>query len=278
MIGTLCEIHPGERKKKFCKEPNCLERLCSYCVQERHSSHEVIEFSDFLADIKGEKEKSTLNKGKVLSEYKQLLNSLEHLQRQLVDINSKVRVKEKKLRFSIESRLKILSDEIASQQGKAQKVLEIAIEDISAAKNDLAKSIDIITKKAEHIMLKGDTCDIKQFFGMIAKNLLIEQEKLRGLAKESCKEFGILQEIEQKISIDNYFTVPPVKHNESPVQMSVKQSSHTRTKTVVSMNSKARPISAGKVRNSIRVQSLSLIHICRCRRYAVCRSRWSPDH
>eukprot|EP00826_Nyctotherus_ovalis_P027476 TRINITY_DN21478_c0_g1_i1.p1 TRINITY_DN21478_c0_g1~~TRINITY_DN21478_c0_g1_i1.p1 ORF type:complete len:105 (-),score=10.50 TRINITY_DN21478_c0_g1_i1:11-325(-) len=23
---------------------------------------------------------------------------------------------------------------------------------------------------------------------------------------------------------------------------------------------------------------LSLIHICRCRRYAVCRSRWSPYH
>eukprot|EP00826_Nyctotherus_ovalis_P031433 TRINITY_DN25122_c0_g1_i1.p1 TRINITY_DN25122_c0_g1~~TRINITY_DN25122_c0_g1_i1.p1 ORF type:complete len:151 (-),score=34.84 TRINITY_DN25122_c0_g1_i1:11-463(-) len=23
---------------------------------------------------------------------------------------------------------------------------------------------------------------------------------------------------------------------------------------------------------------LSLIHICRCRRYAVCRSRWSPTH
>eukprot|EP00826_Nyctotherus_ovalis_P031001 TRINITY_DN24758_c0_g1_i2.p1 TRINITY_DN24758_c0_g1~~TRINITY_DN24758_c0_g1_i2.p1 ORF type:complete len:107 (+),score=1.20 TRINITY_DN24758_c0_g1_i2:155-475(+) len=23
---------------------------------------------------------------------------------------------------------------------------------------------------------------------------------------------------------------------------------------------------------------LSLIHICRCRRYAVCRSRWSPEH
>eukprot|EP00826_Nyctotherus_ovalis_P048168 TRINITY_DN5642_c0_g1_i2.p2 TRINITY_DN5642_c0_g1~~TRINITY_DN5642_c0_g1_i2.p2 ORF type:complete len:115 (-),score=28.22 TRINITY_DN5642_c0_g1_i2:10-354(-) len=26
------------------------------------------------------------------------------------------------------------------------------------------------------------------------------------------------------------------------------------------------------------VQDLSLIHICRCRRYAVCRSRWSPYH
>eukprot|EP00826_Nyctotherus_ovalis_P050650 TRINITY_DN6239_c0_g1_i1.p1 TRINITY_DN6239_c0_g1~~TRINITY_DN6239_c0_g1_i1.p1 ORF type:complete len:123 (-),score=46.03 TRINITY_DN6239_c0_g1_i1:7-375(-) len=24
--------------------------------------------------------------------------------------------------------------------------------------------------------------------------------------------------------------------------------------------------------------NLSLIHICRCRRYAVCRSRWSPNH
>eukprot|EP00826_Nyctotherus_ovalis_P004480 TRINITY_DN10977_c0_g1_i1.p3 TRINITY_DN10977_c0_g1~~TRINITY_DN10977_c0_g1_i1.p3 ORF type:complete len:108 (+),score=27.18 TRINITY_DN10977_c0_g1_i1:243-566(+) len=26
------------------------------------------------------------------------------------------------------------------------------------------------------------------------------------------------------------------------------------------------------------VSWLSLIHICRCRRYAVCRSRWSPYH
>eukprot|EP00826_Nyctotherus_ovalis_P008755 TRINITY_DN12274_c0_g2_i1.p1 TRINITY_DN12274_c0_g2~~TRINITY_DN12274_c0_g2_i1.p1 ORF type:complete len:161 (+),score=21.41 TRINITY_DN12274_c0_g2_i1:61-543(+) len=26
------------------------------------------------------------------------------------------------------------------------------------------------------------------------------------------------------------------------------------------------------------VPELSLIHICRCRRYAVCRSRWSPYH
>eukprot|EP00826_Nyctotherus_ovalis_P059503 TRINITY_DN8281_c0_g1_i2.p1 TRINITY_DN8281_c0_g1~~TRINITY_DN8281_c0_g1_i2.p1 ORF type:complete len:133 (-),score=15.14 TRINITY_DN8281_c0_g1_i2:23-379(-) len=26
------------------------------------------------------------------------------------------------------------------------------------------------------------------------------------------------------------------------------------------------------------IKSLSLIHICRCRRYAVCRSRWSPYH
>eukprot|EP00826_Nyctotherus_ovalis_P007911 TRINITY_DN12035_c0_g1_i7.p1 TRINITY_DN12035_c0_g1~~TRINITY_DN12035_c0_g1_i7.p1 ORF type:complete len:112 (-),score=20.49 TRINITY_DN12035_c0_g1_i7:25-360(-) len=26
------------------------------------------------------------------------------------------------------------------------------------------------------------------------------------------------------------------------------------------------------------IKKLSLIHICRCRRYAVCRSRWSPYH
>eukprot|EP00826_Nyctotherus_ovalis_P027082 TRINITY_DN21117_c0_g1_i1.p2 TRINITY_DN21117_c0_g1~~TRINITY_DN21117_c0_g1_i1.p2 ORF type:complete len:127 (-),score=36.19 TRINITY_DN21117_c0_g1_i1:10-390(-) len=26
------------------------------------------------------------------------------------------------------------------------------------------------------------------------------------------------------------------------------------------------------------LRRLSLIHICRCRRYAVCRSRWSPYH
>eukprot|EP00826_Nyctotherus_ovalis_P060930 TRINITY_DN8611_c0_g1_i1.p1 TRINITY_DN8611_c0_g1~~TRINITY_DN8611_c0_g1_i1.p1 ORF type:complete len:215 (+),score=27.43 TRINITY_DN8611_c0_g1_i1:30-674(+) len=31
-------------------------------------------------------------------------------------------------------------------------------------------------------------------------------------------------------------------------------------------------------RNARILGSLSLIHICRCRRYAVCRSRWSPYH
>eukprot|EP00826_Nyctotherus_ovalis_P055801 TRINITY_DN7450_c0_g1_i1.p2 TRINITY_DN7450_c0_g1~~TRINITY_DN7450_c0_g1_i1.p2 ORF type:complete len:107 (+),score=9.19 TRINITY_DN7450_c0_g1_i1:306-626(+) len=30
--------------------------------------------------------------------------------------------------------------------------------------------------------------------------------------------------------------------------------------------------------NLLIVKDLSLIHICRCRRYAVCRSRWSPYH
>eukprot|EP00826_Nyctotherus_ovalis_P032847 TRINITY_DN26454_c0_g1_i1.p1 TRINITY_DN26454_c0_g1~~TRINITY_DN26454_c0_g1_i1.p1 ORF type:complete len:172 (+),score=51.56 TRINITY_DN26454_c0_g1_i1:145-660(+) len=33
-----------------------------------------------------------------------------------------------------------------------------------------------------------------------------------------------------------------------------------------------------KVMSEMELQSLSLIHICRCRRYAVCRSRWSPYH
>eukprot|EP00826_Nyctotherus_ovalis_P018386 TRINITY_DN15506_c0_g2_i1.p2 TRINITY_DN15506_c0_g2~~TRINITY_DN15506_c0_g2_i1.p2 ORF type:complete len:147 (-),score=47.36 TRINITY_DN15506_c0_g2_i1:12-452(-) len=37
----------------------------------------------------------------------------------------------------------------------------------------------------------------------------------------------------------------------------------------------------GKDRNPAEIignSDLSLIHICRCRRYAVCRSRWSPYH
>eukprot|EP00826_Nyctotherus_ovalis_P012365 TRINITY_DN13264_c0_g3_i1.p1 TRINITY_DN13264_c0_g3~~TRINITY_DN13264_c0_g3_i1.p1 ORF type:complete len:174 (-),score=35.73 TRINITY_DN13264_c0_g3_i1:20-541(-) len=33
-----------------------------------------------------------------------------------------------------------------------------------------------------------------------------------------------------------------------------------------------------KERRKAVLQYLSLIHICRCRRYAVCRSRWSPYH
>eukprot|EP00826_Nyctotherus_ovalis_P056140 TRINITY_DN7527_c0_g1_i5.p1 TRINITY_DN7527_c0_g1~~TRINITY_DN7527_c0_g1_i5.p1 ORF type:complete len:225 (+),score=35.52 TRINITY_DN7527_c0_g1_i5:158-832(+) len=33
-----------------------------------------------------------------------------------------------------------------------------------------------------------------------------------------------------------------------------------------------------KANDEYKVMRLSLIHICRCRRYAVCRSRWSPYH
>eukprot|EP00826_Nyctotherus_ovalis_P054579 TRINITY_DN7158_c0_g1_i27.p1 TRINITY_DN7158_c0_g1~~TRINITY_DN7158_c0_g1_i27.p1 ORF type:complete len:131 (-),score=27.67 TRINITY_DN7158_c0_g1_i27:16-408(-) len=33
-----------------------------------------------------------------------------------------------------------------------------------------------------------------------------------------------------------------------------------------------------KLNNDETNYELSLIHICRCRRYAVCRSRWSPYH
>eukprot|EP00826_Nyctotherus_ovalis_P035113 TRINITY_DN2985_c0_g1_i1.p1 TRINITY_DN2985_c0_g1~~TRINITY_DN2985_c0_g1_i1.p1 ORF type:complete len:179 (+),score=53.18 TRINITY_DN2985_c0_g1_i1:457-993(+) len=33
-----------------------------------------------------------------------------------------------------------------------------------------------------------------------------------------------------------------------------------------------------EVKVNLAVLQLSLIHICRCRRYAVCRSRWSPYH
>eukprot|EP00826_Nyctotherus_ovalis_P023251 TRINITY_DN17883_c0_g1_i1.p1 TRINITY_DN17883_c0_g1~~TRINITY_DN17883_c0_g1_i1.p1 ORF type:complete len:250 (-),score=65.83 TRINITY_DN17883_c0_g1_i1:15-764(-) len=35
---------------------------------------------------------------------------------------------------------------------------------------------------------------------------------------------------------------------------------------------------ANNLDNKKNVYKLSLIHICRCRRYAVCRSRWSPYH
>eukprot|EP00826_Nyctotherus_ovalis_P055437 TRINITY_DN7359_c0_g4_i3.p1 TRINITY_DN7359_c0_g4~~TRINITY_DN7359_c0_g4_i3.p1 ORF type:complete len:261 (-),score=50.57 TRINITY_DN7359_c0_g4_i3:24-806(-) len=41
-------------------------------------------------------------------------------------------------------------------------------------------------------------------------------------------------------------------------------------------DSSGKVVSAGNPQEV--VLKLSLIHICRCRRYAVCRSRWSPDH
>eukprot|EP00826_Nyctotherus_ovalis_P033469 TRINITY_DN27135_c0_g1_i1.p1 TRINITY_DN27135_c0_g1~~TRINITY_DN27135_c0_g1_i1.p1 ORF type:complete len:119 (+),score=5.29 TRINITY_DN27135_c0_g1_i1:61-417(+) len=46
-------------------------------------------------------------------------------------------------------------------------------------------------------------------------------------------------------------------------------------------NSREHHMYIAKLKEGIKVWTqfyLSLIHICRCRRYAVCRSRWSPYH
>eukprot|EP00826_Nyctotherus_ovalis_P022867 TRINITY_DN17653_c0_g1_i3.p1 TRINITY_DN17653_c0_g1~~TRINITY_DN17653_c0_g1_i3.p1 ORF type:complete len:103 (+),score=20.96 TRINITY_DN17653_c0_g1_i3:673-981(+) len=49
-------------------------------------------------------------------------------------------------------------------------------------------------------------------------------------------------------------------------------------KTLLLKNSE-KVVETGKKHERLsQILLLSLIHICRCRRYAVCRSRWSPYH
>eukprot|EP00826_Nyctotherus_ovalis_P024861 TRINITY_DN19191_c0_g1_i2.p1 TRINITY_DN19191_c0_g1~~TRINITY_DN19191_c0_g1_i2.p1 ORF type:complete len:169 (-),score=6.36 TRINITY_DN19191_c0_g1_i2:21-506(-) len=46
----------------------------------------------------------------------------------------------------------------------------------------------------------------------------------------------------------------------------------------ISLSGKENPITSFLAQDRDSALKLSLIHICRCRRYAVCRSRWSPYH
>eukprot|EP00826_Nyctotherus_ovalis_P038238 TRINITY_DN3573_c0_g1_i1.p1 TRINITY_DN3573_c0_g1~~TRINITY_DN3573_c0_g1_i1.p1 ORF type:complete len:184 (+),score=40.06 TRINITY_DN3573_c0_g1_i1:427-978(+) len=54
----------------------------------------------------------------------------------------------------------------------------------------------------------------------------------------------------------------------------------TLSRKSIDINEKMRSIQASSTKKlqPIHTKYLSLIHICRCRRYAVCRSRWSPYH
>eukprot|EP00826_Nyctotherus_ovalis_P047022 TRINITY_DN5360_c0_g1_i12.p1 TRINITY_DN5360_c0_g1~~TRINITY_DN5360_c0_g1_i12.p1 ORF type:complete len:275 (-),score=50.35 TRINITY_DN5360_c0_g1_i12:16-795(-) len=63
-----------------------------------------------------------------------------------------------------------------------------------------------------------------------------------------------------------------------PVEVFVRYMNRLVYKFGLSDSSFGNPNGLADKKNKTTVKNLSLIHICRCRRYAVCRSRWSPYH
>eukprot|EP00826_Nyctotherus_ovalis_P024922 TRINITY_DN19235_c0_g1_i1.p1 TRINITY_DN19235_c0_g1~~TRINITY_DN19235_c0_g1_i1.p1 ORF type:complete len:150 (+),score=9.57 TRINITY_DN19235_c0_g1_i1:83-532(+) len=53
---------------------------------------------------------------------------------------------------------------------------------------------------------------------------------------------------------------------------------HKNEESLFATNSEFQDAFGNTLLEQRQVLCLSLIHICRCRRYAVCRSRWSPYH
>eukprot|EP00826_Nyctotherus_ovalis_P000964 TRINITY_DN10094_c0_g1_i3.p1 TRINITY_DN10094_c0_g1~~TRINITY_DN10094_c0_g1_i3.p1 ORF type:complete len:165 (-),score=37.07 TRINITY_DN10094_c0_g1_i3:12-506(-) len=67
-------------------------------------------------------------------------------------------------------------------------------------------------------------------------------------------------------------------HNESGQLGTGDYESSGSLRKVLRLNSRCVKSVAGGESHTVALMDLSLIHICRCRRYAVCRSRWSPYH
>eukprot|EP00826_Nyctotherus_ovalis_P014444 TRINITY_DN14029_c0_g1_i4.p2 TRINITY_DN14029_c0_g1~~TRINITY_DN14029_c0_g1_i4.p2 ORF type:complete len:206 (+),score=44.18 TRINITY_DN14029_c0_g1_i4:459-1076(+) len=86
-------------------------------------------------------------------------------------------------------------------------------------------------------------------------------------------------------SSPSYKRIPPIQFVESTEDFEIRNRctfTPKLNKNSMALNSRRNSKKLEATKQSGKVaelhKSLSLIHICRCRRYAVCRSRWSPYH
>eukprot|EP00826_Nyctotherus_ovalis_P003561 TRINITY_DN10728_c0_g11_i1.p2 TRINITY_DN10728_c0_g11~~TRINITY_DN10728_c0_g11_i1.p2 ORF type:complete len:420 (-),score=107.51 TRINITY_DN10728_c0_g11_i1:2254-3513(-) len=197
MTNKTCDMHQNEKKKKFCRETSCWERLCPLCVQERHNGHNVVDFSTILAEVKAEKDKNTMSKGRALTELKKALGYLDRIQKNVKDERTKVKDRERKLRIQVESQMKALGEAISLQQEKAQRTLDGAVEELSAKKSELARVMTAIDKLVEQIMINGDGYNIHKFFDLCNTDYSTGMEEM---IDEVEREYGHLQDLERRIA------------------------------------------------------------------------------
>jgi len=203
-MNNACDMHHNEKKKKFCKETTCWERLCNICAQERHNGHNIVDYSTILAEVKAERERSAMNKGRTLVELKKALANLDRMQKSVKDGRIKMKEKERKLRIQIESQMKNLAEIIALQQGKAQRILDGAIEEVNAKKSELGRIMSSIERIVEQIIINGDGYNIHKFFEMCSNDCSIKLEELMSGVE---KEFNLFQELEKKLSINDISSI-----------------------------------------------------------------------
>eukprot|EP00826_Nyctotherus_ovalis_P030337 TRINITY_DN2420_c0_g1_i14.p2 TRINITY_DN2420_c0_g1~~TRINITY_DN2420_c0_g1_i14.p2 ORF type:complete len:137 (-),score=6.14 TRINITY_DN2420_c0_g1_i14:22-432(-) len=120
-----------------------------------------------------------------------------------------------------------------------------------------------INIKPKDIQVRSSECQanpgvVKKEEEVLVKYKLLPKDKASDTSIYECRKEGAFEEIAFKS------------------QRSLARISTPRQEAILSAV-KIQPLSLYFI-SFFTIISLSLIHICRCRRYAVCRSRWSPYH
>jgi len=184
-----CDLHANAKKIKFCKEPNCWERLCPYCAAERHVGHNIIEFSEILKIIKNEKEKLTLQKSLILSEYKEFLLDLEKYSKNIHEKYGKLRIEEKKIQIKMDNEIKKASENILLKKDIILSKIKRANEEINSERSCIMKSIGNLGNSVEKISLNGDAFDVKQFFEYSLKEKFTDPSEYKKMLNEIKEDF-----------------------------------------------------------------------------------------
>eukprot|EP00826_Nyctotherus_ovalis_P062165 TRINITY_DN8942_c0_g1_i2.p4 TRINITY_DN8942_c0_g1~~TRINITY_DN8942_c0_g1_i2.p4 ORF type:complete len:129 (+),score=29.60 TRINITY_DN8942_c0_g1_i2:471-857(+) len=96
--------------------------------------------------------------------------------------------------------------------------------------------------------------------------------------KHKSKNFNnLIDVISYKVEGKQAFRIDDFVIIEKQLQYS-KESLPKQAKSKAPSNKRKDPLNKISKTQNRESTKLSLIHICRCRRYAVCRSRWSPYH
>ncbi len=241
-------MHDGAKKRKFCKDSGCWERLCPHCAQERHRGHNVVDFATVLGEVKTAKEKVALAKSVALGEYKDLALGMEHMQRRFGDRQNRICLDARKIELDIEGKIKSMSQAISRHKERLQGLLRRGFEGIETGKVELGRTINKLSKLVEQIATKGESQDIRLFFETYTKGRDPDRElkRMKDCMAEADKELTAFESLDPCV----FFTdpsSPPRSLHSSPVPAPA--SAGKIGKSPIAIQSAKAPGSAGRTRN-----------------------------
>ena len=221
--NTECERHPDNKKRLFCKEDSCWISICTYCAEENHKSHQVVDKVLLQAEIKAESERRKHECLLLSNTLKGVLKEIDFFAQKISKKQKKVASEEKKLESNIIKQIQQTCFDMDRQKNQLIKKANNAMTTIQNQKAELDKEIENISGKADSLLSKGSDEDIKRFMSKGEIPPYLKDNSFQELKNRIEKETDSFE----RISILETFidTLRPPKRNKSPRLFSAERAS-----------------------------------------------------
>jgi len=172
---STCQVHPNQKARKLCKNPECGIRVCTKCINEEHKGHKVIEVSALPSEVENVKDKFLKAKRSEFSSIKSIRDEVYALNLRLENIQRK--------------------EEVRADDKLKSKLLGL-MNEVNEAYSECNKNISEMTDLAKQVIDKGTDEDYILFFetckGITIKtsNIKTHKKTIEMIREEMRKMYG----------------------------------------------------------------------------------------